>query len=106
MLIVQKKLRTIFCLVFHTIDWSHTSSITNLLDTQYSIHCITSNIHPTMIYWTVNGLPNTNYTLVNESNMTHYNNTLLLYPNNELGQSVSVTCSVEGVSNETVKLKG
>ena len=61
-----------------------------------------------MIYWTVNGLKpynNTNYTLVNESNMT-YNSTLLLYPNNEMGQSVSVTCSVEGVSNETVTLKG
>ena len=96
-------------LVFHTIDWSRTSSITNLLNTQYSIQCITSNIHPTMIYWTVNGLElhnNTNYTLVNESNMTHYNSILLLYPNNELGQSVSVTCSVEGVSNETVTLKG
>ena len=63
-----------------------------------------------MIYWTVNGLElhiynNTNYTLVNESNMT-YNSTLLLYLNNELGRSVSVTCSVEGVSNETVILKG
>ena len=99
-----------FCLVilFCLVDWSRTSSITNLLDTQYSIQCITSHIHPTMIYWTVNGLKlsNTNYTLVNESNMTYYNSTLLLYPNNELGRSVSVTCSVEGVSNETVTLKG
>ena len=62
-----------------------------------------------MIYWTVDGLKlynNTNYTIVNESNMTHYNSILLLYPNNELGQSVSITCSVEEVSNETVTLKG
>ena len=62
-----------------------------------------------MIYWTVNGLKvynNTNYTIVNESSMTHYNSTLLLYPNNELGRSVSVTCSVEGFSSETVTLKG
>ena len=89
------------------ISWSLVSPITNLLDTQYAIQCVTSNINPTLVYWTVNDVEmnNTNYTLVNETDST-YNSTLLLYPNNELGQSVTITCSVEGVKIKTVMLKG
>ena len=90
------------------ISWSLVSPITNLLDTQYAIQCVTSNINPTLVYWTVNDveITNTNYTLVNESDST-YNSTLLLYPNNELGQSVNITCSVEGFDwNDTVILEG
>ena len=87
--------------------WSHLSSITNLLDTQYAIYCVTSNVDPSLIHWTVNGekMSTTNYTVVNETDTT-YNSTLLLYPNNEQGWSVNVTCSVEGVRNETVTLEG
>ena len=89
------------------ISWSLVSPITNLLDTQYAIQCVTSNINPTLVYWTVDDVEinNTNYTLVNENDST-YNSTLLLYPNNELGQSVTITCSVEGVRNDTVILEG
>ena len=91
------------------ISWSLVSPITNLLDTQYTVRCVTSNINPTLVYWTVNDveITNTNYTLVNESDST-YNSTLLLYPNNELGQSVTITCSVEGVlvRKDSVILKG
>ena len=89
------------------VSWSRLSPITNLHDTQYGIYCVTSNIDPTLIYWTVNGIEmnTTNYTLVDETNMS-YNSTLLLYPNNELGQSVNVTCSVEGVRDETLILEG
>ena len=89
------------------ISWSLASPITNLLDTQYAVQCFTSNINPTLVYWTVNGvdITNTNYILVNETDST-YNSTLLLYPNNELGQSVTITCSVEGVRNITVILEG
>ena len=89
------------------ISWSFVSPITNLLDTQYAVQCVTSNINPTLVYWTVNGaeITNTIYTQVNETDST-YNSTLLLYPNNELGQSVTITCSVEGVRNDTVILEG
>ena len=91
------------------ISWSMISPITDLLDTQYSVVCITNGINPTtLVYWTVNGITvtnNTDYTLVDETDNT-YNNTLILYPNNEQGQSVTVTCSVEGVRNDTVILKG
>ena len=89
------------------ISWSLVSPITNLLDTQYDVQCVTSNINPTLVYWTVDDVKifNTNYTLVNETDST-YNSTLLLYPNNELGQSVTITCSVEGVRNDTVILEG
>ena len=89
------------------ISWSVVSPITNLLDTQYAVQCITSNINPTLVYWTVNGVEmnSTNYTLVNETDST-YNSTLLLYPNNELGQSVTITCSVEEFWNDSVILQG
>ena len=90
------------------ISWSLVSPITNLLDTQYTVRCVTSNINPILVYWTVHGvnITNTNYTQVNETDST-YNSTLLLYPNNELGQSVTITCSVEGVKNaDSVILKG
>ncbi len=89
------------------ISWSLVSPITNLLDTQYAVQCVTSNISPTLVYWTVNGsdITNTNYTLVNEIDST-YNSTLLLYPNNELGQSVTITCAVEGVRKDSVILEG
>ena len=85
------------------ISWSLVSPITKLLDTQYTVQCATSNINPTLVYWAVNAVEmnNTNYTLVNETDST-YNSTLLLYPNNELGQSVTITCSVEGVRIKTV----
>ena len=88
-------------------SWSLLSPMTDLLDTQYAIQCATSSIDPTLVYWSVNGIKisTTNSTLIDESDMT-YNSTLLLYPNNELGQSVNVTCSVEVVRNETVILKG
>ena len=88
------------------ISWFRLSPITDLLDTQYAIYCVTSNIDPSLIYWTVNGvkMSTTYYTLVNETDMT-YNSTLLLYPNNERGLSVNVTCSAEGVRNETVTLE-
>ena len=89
------------------ISWSLVSPITNLLDTQYAVQCVTSNINPTLVYWTVNGvdITNTNYTLVNQSDST-YNSTLILYPNNEQGQSVTITCSVEGVRKDSVILQG
>ena len=88
------------------ISWSLVSPITNLLDTQYDVQCVTSDISPTLVYWTVNGVEMINtYTLVNETDST-YNSTLLLYPNNELGHSVTITCSVEGVRIKTVMLKG
>ena len=82
------------------------SYYTNLLDTQYAVQCVTSNINPTLVYWTVNStyITNTNYTLVNETDSTY--NSTLLYPNNELGQSVTITCSVEGVRNNSVILEG
>ena len=90
------------------ISWSYLSPITDLHDTQYGIYCITSNIDPTLVYWTVNDIKmsTTNYTLVTETDMS-YNSTLLLYPNNNgLGQSVNITCSIEGVSNDTLILEG
>ncbi len=89
------------------ISWSLVSPITNLLDTQYAVQCVTSSINPTLVYWTVNGIDitNTNYTLVNETDST-YNSTLLLYPNNELGQSVTIACSMEGVRKDSVILEG
>ena len=88
-----------------SISWFHDSLITNLLDTQYTVQCVTSNTDPSLVHWSVNGakVSTTSYTLTDET----YNSTLLLYPNNgTLGQSVSVTCSVEGVKNETVTLEG
>ena len=91
------------------ISWSLVSPITKLLDTQYAVQCVTSNINPTLVYWTVNDVEmnSTYYTLVNETDSTYNNiHVLLLYPNNELGQSVTITCSVEGVRNDTLILKG
>ena len=72
----------------------------------YGIYCVTSDIDPMLVYWSVNGVEmnNTDYTLVDESNQT-YNSTLLLN-NTEPGQSVTVTCSVEGIRNDTVTLEG
>ena len=92
------------------VSWSRLSSITNLHDTQYGIYCVTNNIDPTLINWIVNGIKmnTTNYTLVDETDMS-YNSTLLLYPNNELGQSVNVTCSIKGSeydSYEVLLLQG
>ena len=90
------------------IIWSLVSPITNLLDTQYAIQCVTSNINPTLVHRSVDDveMTNTNYTLVNEIDST-YNSALLLYPNNELGQSVTITCSVVGFNwNDTVILEG
>ena len=86
------------CMTSHTvsppvISWSLVSPITDLLDTQYSVMCNTT-INPTLVYWTVND------SVVN-------NTTLLLYPNNDYqGQSVTITCSVEGVRNDTLILQG
>ena len=98
---------SLFLTVSPMIIWSLVSPITNLLNTQYDVQCVTSNINPTLVYWTVNDVEmnNTNYTLVNETDST-YNSILLLYPNNELEQSVTITCSVEGVRNDTVILEG
>ena len=89
------------------ISWSRLNNFSDLLDTQYAIYCITSNVKPSLIYWTVNEvkMSTTNYTLVNETDMA-YNSTLLLFPNNEQGQSMNVTCSVEEVQSETITLEG
>ena len=87
------------------INWSRDSIVDNLLDTQYTVQCVTSNTDPSLVYYSVNGakVSTTSYTLTDET----YNSTLLLYPNNgTLGQSVNVTCSVEGVKNDTVTLEG
>ena len=88
------------------VSWSHLSPITNLHDTQYGIYCVTSNIDPTLIYWTFDDVETSNkiYSLVNETDMS-YNSTLFLYPNNGLGKSLNVTCSATD-QNMTVLLEG
>ena len=87
--------------------WSRVSPITDLLETQYLIECLTSEIDPTFISWTVNGhsIPNMNYTLLNELYMI-YNNTLIVYPNSE-GESLNITCSAkEDEFSDTITIQG
>ena len=88
--------------------WSRVSPITDLLETEYLIECLTSEIdqYSTLISWTVNGhsIPNMNYTLLHESYMI-YNNTLIVYPNSE-GESLNITCSVEDVFSNTITIQG
>ena len=89
------------------VNWSRVSPITDLLETAYLIECLTSQIDPTFISWTVNGhsIPNMNYTLLNESYMI-YNNTLIVYPNSE-GESLNITCSAkEDVLSDTITIQG
>ena len=94
-------------LVKPNVTWSRESLITNLLDTQYSIHCVTSNISPGLVYWYVDGveLPSDHYEVIDEEDMT-YSNELVLIPNTVFGESMNITCSSERVSNTTITLRG
>ena len=87
--------------------WSRVSPITDLLETEYLIECLTSEIDSIFISWTVNGdlIPNTNYSLLNELYMI-YNNTLIVYPNSE-GESLNITCSTEEDEfSDTITIQG
>ena len=87
--------------------WSRVSPVTDLLETEYLIECLTSGIDPTFISWTVNGhsILNTNHTLLNELYMI-YNNTLIVYPNSE-GESLNITCSTEEDEfSDTITIQG
>ena len=79
-------------LVIHSINWTLISSITQLNNTQYGIHCLTTtDINPsTDVYWLVNGVMKSN-SMYTSINVLTYNNTLLVYPD-PLGVSVNVTC--------------
>ena len=94
-------------LVVPVLTWIQISPITDLLDTQFYVTCMTNNIDPRLISWIINGQKksNTNYTLVNDMDKT-YKSTLLLNPNNKLGQSVNIMCSVEETSNKSIELQG
>ena len=100
----------LYNLVILSINWTFISSITELQNTQYHIHCITAIVNDTTdVYWLVNGVMkyNSMYTLI-DSDLLIYNNTLLVYPD-PLGVSVNVTCIAmyKGVKySDTVILQG
>ncbi len=91
-------------LVKPNVTWSRESLITNLLDTQYSIHCVTSNISPGLVYWYVDGIEmsNDHYEVIDEEDMTYSNELVLTV----FGDSMNITCSSERVSNTTITLRG
>uniref|UniRef100_A0A1X7V3J1 Fibronectin type-III domain-containing protein n=1 Tax=Amphimedon queenslandica TaxID=400682 RepID=A0A1X7V3J1_AMPQE len=78
--------------IINSINWTLVSSITQLINTQYCVDCLTTtDINPsTDVYWLVNGVmkSNSNYPSID---FLTYNNTLLVYPD-PLGVSVNVTC--------------
>ena len=100
----------LYNLVILSINWTFISSIIELQNTQYHIHCITTAVNVTTdVYWLVNGVIkyNSMYTLL-DSDLLIYNNTLLVYPD-PLGVSVNVTCIAmykEMNYSDTVILQG
>ena len=98
---------TTHSLVIPVLTWTQITPITDLLDTQFYVTCMTSDIDPRLISWIINGQKksNINYTLVDDMDKT-YKSILLLNPNNKLGQSVNIMCSVEETSNKSIELQG
>ena len=100
----------LYNLVILSVNWTITSSLIELQNTQYLIDCITFAVNDTTdVYWLVNGVMkyNSMYTLI-DSDLLIYNNTLLVYPD-PLGVSVNVTCIAmyKGVKySDTVVLQG
>ena len=94
-------------LVIPVLTWTQITPITDLLDTQFYVTCMTSDIDPRLISWIINGQKksNINYTLMDDLDKT-YKSILLLNPNNKLGQSVNIMCSVEETSNKSIELQG
>ena len=91
--------------VIISFNWTLVSSITELVNTQYSIDC--HAIATTDVYWLVNGVMKNSSTHSSINDLI-YNNTLLVYPD-PLGVSVNVTCIAmyEGVKySNTVILQG
>uniref|UniRef100_A0A1X7TH02 Fibronectin type-III domain-containing protein n=1 Tax=Amphimedon queenslandica TaxID=400682 RepID=A0A1X7TH02_AMPQE len=78
--------------VINSINWILFSPITQLNNTQYGIHCLTTtDINPsTDVYWLLNKVMKSN-SMYTSINVVTYNNTLLVYPD-PLGVSVNVTC--------------
>ena len=76
--------------------WTQLTPITNLTRAKYLMECFTSGYNPDYINWLVNDkeFPNMKYSEVDMDEMI-YNNMLILSPI-ELGESINVTCAVNG----------